>query len=54
MEKEEGKVLEMNSRKWSLFDLIEVWFKAIMYRVSQNVRSMKFKYEGGKMNYHLR
>lgn len=24
MEKEEGKVLEMNSRKWSLFDLIEV------------------------------
>lgn len=24
MEKEEGKVLEMNSRKWGLFDLIEV------------------------------
>lgn len=40
-----SKWVRGNGEFFELRDLIELWFKAIMYRVFENVRkSMKFKY----------
>lgn len=44
-----SKRVRGNGEFFELRDLIELWFKAIMYRVFENVRkSMKFKYRDGK------